>query len=85
MQQLPQAVQRKGGSDVKMTWPWREVAKFASGFEAFHSIAHCYLYAASINLSILGFTQTPTWNLVSTVLHGAIAVLLGRYAWRSRR
>lgn len=66
------------------TVPWRELAKFGSGFEAFHAVAHVYLAVAHVNLTIFGFTQTYTWNVVNAVVHAAIAVLLARYAWRSR-
>ena len=69
---------------MKVTWSSREVAKFGCGFEAFHSIAHWYLFAANINLTILGFGQTPTWNAMQAVAHTGIGAMLGLYAWRSR-
>lgn len=66
------------------TLQWRELAKFGSGFEAFHAVAHAYLAFTHVNLTILGFTQSHTWNVVSAVVHAGVAVLLGRYAWRAR-
>lgn len=66
------------------TLAWREFAKFGCGVETFHSIAHWYLLAANVNLTILGITQTPTWNVVNAVLHGGVAILLGWFAWRRK-
>lgn len=66
------------------TLPWRELAKFGSGFETFHAIAHAYLAVAHVNLTIFGITQTYAWNVVSAVVNAGISLLLARYAWRSR-
>lgn len=61
---------------------WKEVAKFACGAEAFHAFIHACLWFSGINLTLFGFTQTPTWNVVSVILHAAISLALGIYAWR---
>jgi hypothetical protein len=59
----------------------REIAKFASGWEAFHAVAHIYFWSADMTLAFLGITITPTVSLAGAVLNAAIALLLGLYAW----
>lgn len=61
---------------------WKEVAKFFSGFEAFHALFHAYLWLSGTAFTALGFTTSPAWNAMGTLLHGAIAVALGIYGWR---
>lgn len=61
---------------------WKEIAKFACGWEAFHSVAHTHFWSAGVTLTFMGMTLTPTVSLVGAVLNAAIALLLGVYAWR---
>jgi hypothetical protein len=58
-----------------------EVAKFVCGAEAFHAFVHAYLWFSGTNLTVFGFAQTPTWNIASAILHAAISLALGVYAW----
>ena len=60
----------------------KEVAKFLSGFEAFHAVFHAYLWASGTTFTALGYTTTTAWNAIGTVLHGAIAIALGVYGLR---
>jgi hypothetical protein len=60
---------------------WKEIAKFACGAEAFHAFVHAYLWFSGTNLTVFGFAQTPTWNLVSAIVNAGISIGLGLYAW----
>mgnify|MGYP000651521494 CR=1 FL=1 len=62
----------------------REVAKFVCGFEAFHTVFHGYLWLTGTTMTVLGITLTPSMNMLGAILNGAISVILGIYAWRSR-
>lgn len=59
----------------------KEVAKFACGWEAFHTTLHAYLWFSGTTLTVLGITTTPTLNILSVIVNAAIALLLGVYAW----
>lgn len=61
----------------------KEVAKFFSGFEAFHSIFHGYLFVTGTAFTAFGVVATPGWNLTGIILNGAIAIALGIYAWKN--
>lgn len=61
---------------------WREIAKFLSGLEAFHAIAHGYLWLSGTVVTFAGLTFTPSWNLIGVVVNGALSLGLGLYAWR---
>ena len=61
----------------------KEIAKFFCGFEAFHTVFHAYLWLSGTTFTAFGITTTPTWNMAGIVLNGAIALVLGLYAWRS--
>jgi len=63
----------------------REVAKFACGAEAFHAFVHGLLWVSGTHLTVFGITQTPTWHGLGVGANTAIALLLGLYAWGSRR
>lgn len=63
---------------------WKEVAKFACGFEAFHAILHGSLWLSGTTLTIFGMTVPAGWNTAGTFVNAVLAVLLGVYAWRRR-
>ncbi len=58
-----------------------DTAKFFCGFETFHSIANLTFWASGTPLTLLGMTFGPTWTMAGFFVHGAIAVVLGVYAW----
>ena len=60
----------------------KEIAKFFSGFEAFHTLFHAYLWVSGTTLTVFGITPTRTWNIAGVILNGGIALALGIYAWR---
>jgi len=60
----------------------REVAKFASGAEAFHAFIHAYFWYSETTLTVFGIEQTPTVNLWGAIVNAVIAIALGIYAWR---
>lgn len=64
---------------------WREVAKFFSGFEAFHALFHAALLVSGTSFALFGIAVTPNLSTIGAVLHGALAVVLGVYAWRPKR
>lgn len=59
----------------------REVAKFACGAVAFHALVHAYLWLSDTNLTVLGITQSPTWNLTAAIVSLLVSLALGSYAW----
>ena len=63
----------------------KEIAKFACGWEAFHALAHAYFWYSDITLTLFGISATPTMSLGGAVLASVLAILLGIYAWGSRR
>ena len=60
----------------------KEAAKFFCGFETFHALVHAYLLLSSTAMTLFGVTTTPTLNMISILLNGAIASVLGVYAWK---
>ena len=65
-----------------MTNRKKEIAKFFSGFEAFHTLFHAYLRLSGATFTAFGITAGPRWNAMGTALNGAIALVLGLYGWR---
>ena len=63
----------------------REIAKFFCGFEAFHALAHGYLWGSETDLTVMGIGMDASWNLFGLFLHAAITLVLGVWAWRNRR
>jgi hypothetical protein len=59
----------------------KEIAKFLCGAEAFHAIAHTYLWLSGTTLTILEVTATPEISMISAGVNGAIAIALGIYGW----
>lgn len=64
---------------------WKEIAKFLCGFEAFHALLHAYLWASAIKLTIGGMELAPSVNAIGFALNAIFALLLGVWAWRSRK
>lgn len=60
----------------------KEVAKFASGAEAFHAFVHASFWYSGTTVKLFGMTETPTLHMWAAVVNAAIAVGLGVYAWR---
>lgn len=67
-----------------MTNRKKEVAKFFSGFEAFHTLFHGYLLLSGTTFTAFGITATREWNQGGVILNGALAVVLGVYGWRPK-
>ena len=63
----------------------REVAKFASGAVAFHGLVHAYLWLSGTNLTVMGITQSSTWNMTAALVSVVVAFALGRYGWGAQR
>ena len=63
----------------------KELAKFASGVEAFHALAHGVLWLTDTNLKVFGIKATRKWNIAAAALNGTAALALGIYAWRPDR
>ena len=63
----------------------KEVAKFASGFEAFHALVHVYLLLSGGTMTLFGITTTPALNIVSILINAGLALILGIYGWRHPR
>lgn len=60
----------------------KEIAKFACGFESFHTVLHVFLWASNTGITIFGISISPAASAAATVISGAIAIGLGAYAWR---
>lgn len=63
----------------------KELAKFGSGFEAFHALANAYFWLQGFEIMLFGVMTTPSMHLVSAVLHAVAALGLGVYGWRVPR
>ena len=63
----------------------KEIAKFASGAEAFHAFVHGYLLFSDSQMTVFGMTAGPTWNVLGLMFNSTIALALGIYAWRPLR
>jgi hypothetical protein len=61
----------------------KEIAKFASGAEAFHAAMHALLWFSGATFSVFGTMVTPTLNFVGAVVNAVVAIALGAYAWGS--
>lgn len=63
---------------------WKEVAKFACGAEAFHTVVHAYLWLSgnSLALPVFGITTTPRLNLLGFIVNAVVSLALGIYGWR---
>lgn len=66
-----------------MTNRKKEIAKFFCGFEAFHALSAAYFWLSGTTIIAFGITVTPALSMAGTVIHAAISVVLGVYAWRS--
>lgn len=60
----------------------KEIAKFLSGFETFHTLFHGYLLFSGTTFTAFGITATPEWNLLGLILNGTLALILGIYGWK---
>ena len=61
--------------------PLKEIAKFASGAEAFHAFIHLYFWLSGTTLIVFGIAPTPTWHVVGAIANLVFSLLLGIYAW----
>lgn len=59
----------------------KEIAKFASGAEAFHAMAHAAFWLSGTTTTVFGIRMRPAWHLSSTIVNGTLAIALGVYAW----
>jgi hypothetical protein len=59
----------------------KELAKFISGAEAFHAVAHTYFWSSGVTINILGITVSPKISIISASVNALIALCLGYYAW----
>lgn len=62
----------------------REIAKFASGAEAFHAFAHGVLWLGEAKLTLFGITFVPGLIAVGLFVNAAIAAALCWYAWSEK-
>lgn len=64
----------------------KEIAKFASGAEAFHAFIHAYFWQSRTTVKVLGwFEETPTVHMWGAIVNGALSLILGLYAWGALR
>lgn len=63
----------------------KEIAKFLCGVEAFHASFHAYLWAWDSAFVVFGIGVSSTINFLNLFVNGAIALLLGFYAWGAPR
>lgn len=60
----------------------KEIAKFASGAEGFHSFIHAYFRLSGTTVHAFGsYDETPTIHLWGAIVNAFISFLLGFYAW----
>ncbi|MCE9531172.1 MAG: hypothetical protein K8T89_08615 [Planctomycetes bacterium] len=63
---------------------WKEIAKFFCGVEAFHAFVHASFWYSGTTITVFGIiTETPKVHMWGAIANGAIALVLGVYAWRS--
>jgi membrane protein implicated in regulation of membrane protease activity len=63
----------------------KEIAKFASGAEAFHAFVHAYFWFTDTTLTAFGIEQTPTWQMWGAIVNAIVAIALAIYAWQPFR
>lgn len=63
---------------------FKEIAKFFSGFEAFHALFHGSLAVTGTSLTLLGFTISPTGSLCAAAFHVAFSAFLAWYGWKKQ-
>ena len=62
----------------------KEFAKFFAGAFTWDAITHLAHYlSGAVPYTLLGVTVTPAMNAAGMYVAGAIALVLGIYAWRS--
>ena len=59
----------------------REIAKFLSGAEAFHAMAHAYFWLNNMTVTMLGITATPETSMYGAALNAVLSMLLALYGW----
>ena len=64
---------------------FKEFAKFASGFEAFHALVHAYFWYSDMAVSALGIAATPTLNIAAASAAAVVSNAFGAYGWRSSK
>jgi hypothetical protein len=63
---------------------FKEAAKFFSGAEAFHAVAHTYFWLSDTTITMFGITLSPTGSMGAAAANAIISLLLGIYGWKSR-
>ena len=63
---------------------FKEFAKFACGFEAFHALTHAYFYLSKTTVTMFGITATPPLSFASALFNAIVCIVLGVYAWGRR-
>lgn len=61
---------------------WREVAKFASGFEAFHALMHASLWLSGTSLNVLGISFPSQWSGVAALIGMVVSITLACFGWK---
>ena len=59
----------------------KELAKFFSGWEAFHAVFHFYLFFSATHFEMFGLHLEPTTNLVGGMVGVVAAIALAAYGW----
>lgn len=60
----------------------KEIAKFASGAEAFHAFIHTHFWSSGTTVHVFGwFQETPTVHMWGAIVNGVLSLVLGLYAW----
>lgn len=62
----------------------KELAKFASGAEAFHALGHAMYWLSGTTVTMFGITAAPNWNVVGLTVNAIVSIVLGIYAWRGK-
>jgi hypothetical protein len=63
----------------------KEIAKFASGAEAFHAFLHTNFWLSGTTVHVFGFKETPTVHMWGAVVNAVASLVLGLYGWGALR
>jgi len=63
----------------------RECAKFAAGFETFHTLLHATLWLSGKEFTLFGLTPGREVNMIGTIVGAVVSLGLAIFAWQPHK